>query len=146
MVNIYRSYGLKVKEMRSDSESVFIQSEDDINAFGAQLSTAAPSHHEKSIKRLVRAIKEKARSIIFGLPYKICIRIRSAISQFSAKPKDSLLTGKKFDMLTDGRGIFGAAGPYADKKDINARAEEGIIVGRVRNSKGILLVCSEQSN
>jgi len=56
----------------------------------------------------------------------------------------TLLTGKKFGMLTDGRCIFGAAGlvriPYADKKDINARAEKGIIVGRVRNSKGILLV------
>ena len=71
VLNINTSYGITVKELRSDSESVFIESEDSINSFGALLSTVAPSHHEKSIERLIRTVKEKTRSIIYGLPYKL---------------------------------------------------------------------------
>jgi hypothetical protein len=63
---------------------------------------------------------------------------------------NELVTGKKVDASFMFRAEFGAVGlfrvPYSDAADINARAEFGVVVGRVGNSNGILKVFVPERN
>jgi hypothetical protein len=120
-------------------------------------SISAPDHHEVGIERIVRTIKEKARAIIHNLSYKLpkmlychawqySIISHNKVSNFKTMTStpNSLVKGVKLDAKLECRASFGDIGYFykpkrsADKD--GARAELGIVIGRVPNSNGTLKV------
>jgi hypothetical protein len=69
VINVYKSGGHKVLAFRSDSEAVFVACEDFIRSNGGTLTLAAPENHDHVVERNIRTIKDKTRSLIYGLPY-----------------------------------------------------------------------------
>jgi len=156
MVNIYTSFNFQVKQLRSDHEAVFVSCEDFIRSIGIIPSLTAPEHHEAMVERSVRTIKDKTRSLIFGLPYHLPLSlydyaIRHVASCLNMIPRSGnpaitpnvLVTGNRVNVSTDLRASFGEVGlfriPNAEKDDDMPRAELGIVVGRLRGN-GILKV------
>jgi hypothetical protein len=157
IVNIYTGYQHQVKKIRTDSEAVFISCDDYIRSLGILPQLVPPEHHEASIERCVRQIKDKTRALIFGLKYTMpdslykfaikhavtCINMTTT-SDASGETPNQLVCGSKLNAKSDLRASFGDIGlfriPYANKNDDEPRAELGIVVGRVGNSNGILKV------
>jgi len=159
----YHVRGFKIKEFRTDSEAVFIGCTEEISDLGIIHSLSPPENYESSIERMIRTIKEKVRSIIFGLDYNLPTILYRYVIQYvvdchnavtnkkipGSTPSEAVL-GRKLDVKRHCRAAFGDIGmfrvPYANKKDTNKRSQAGVVVGRETNSNGLLYVWLPSTN
>jgi hypothetical protein len=162
IVGKYRSHGHIVSSIRTDSESVFLSIEDDMNHKGIVMQVTAPENHERSVERAARTIGEKARSIIYSLSYDLPSKLYNHALEYAVRchnllpskvittTPNQIVIGKRIDFNVDLRAKFGDIGlfrkPYANKNKLSPRAELGIVVGIVPNSNGVLKVFLPEKN
>jgi hypothetical protein len=157
IVNIYKGYNHVVKGIRTDGEAIFISCHDFLKSIFVNPSQTAPENHETYAERCIRSVKDKARSIIYGLSYALpshlyryalehavsCINMVTNKDHPTETP-NQMIMGSKVDVRKDLRAAFGDIGlfriPYSNTHSVSARAETGIVVGRVHGSHGILKV------
>ena len=70
-IGFYRSHGHTTKVIHADRESALATIESDLNKNGYRLVQVAPNVHEKIAERMVRSIRNRWRSTLYGLGYKL---------------------------------------------------------------------------
>ena len=70
-INSYNNYGFNVPELRFDSEKGVFALVDGIEVLGTIISPASSGEHVPVIERAQRTIKERVRSVMASLPFKV---------------------------------------------------------------------------
>jgi hypothetical protein len=158
-VDYYKSHGVTIRKIISDSETGFKAAEQQLNAIGIQLIANVPDAHAKVVERAIRSLKDKFRSTLLGLSFKLPIFLHKELLSHVAEninnvpnvssdghtPRE-LLTGEKMDLDHDFKAKFGDCGLFriteadAKKSDIQSRAEFGLIVGIPCHRQGTVRV------
>jgi len=68
---MYNRFNIDIKQLRFDSETRLIIYEIDLNLMGIELLTSPSGIHVNRIESVIRRFKEKYRSIIMSLPFKM---------------------------------------------------------------------------
>jgi len=159
----YNSFGHKVRTILCDREIVFTAAEMYANSQGVQLLRSGPGRHAKRAERAIRTLKEKFRSVLYSLPYRLpsvlyapllediaqdCNLVPTTAS--GARTPREVVTGVKFNVRTHLRAAFGdividKTPNQSSASAITARAETGIVVGRDLSSKGDVKIYILQS-
>jgi hypothetical protein len=72
IIALYRSESFHISEIICDSESAFVQLEQDLNAIGTRLvPSLASSHSTAIVDRKIRFIKDRARSVLASLEFEL---------------------------------------------------------------------------
>jgi hypothetical protein len=143
-----------VKQIRSDRENVFRSCEGYLLSIGIQLKLSVAGRHERKAERSIRTLKEKFRTILHSLPYKLphslygylvysCtsdLNITPNVNTGAVTPRE-LVTHEKLSAKNVLRSSFGILVLY--KKVTNQlhtpaeqpRARIGLIVGRDNQTK-----------
>ena len=162
IINIYKCYNIVVKQIRSDAESCFLVIQSQLEAIGVLLSTSTPGEHNARAERYIRTIKDKTRSVITGLSFKLPTKLYGYALEYAVqcinmtcnsltldKTPNEIIVGSKTDLEKEARSYFGQLGefkvPYPKSKE-EQKTETGIVIGRVYNSHGILKVFLPYSN
>lgn len=150
----YNSFGHKVCTILCDREAVFTAAEVYANKQGVQFLRSGPGRHAKRAERAIRTLKEKFRSVLYSLPYRLppvlyapllediaqdCNLVPTAAS--GARTPREIVTGVKINVRTHLRAAFGdividKTPSQSAASATTARAETGIVVGRDLASKG----------
>jgi hypothetical protein len=72
-VDYYKSHGVTIRKIISDSETGFKAAEQQLNSIGIQLIANVPDVHAKVVERAIRSLKDKFRSTLLGLSFKLPI-------------------------------------------------------------------------
>ena len=152
----FKQYQYDISIASTDNEKVFRACEYGLNMNSIQLMLKSSGRHERRAERAIRTIKERFRTVLYGLPYQLPRRLYPSLlahivgsinmtpnsRTLPASPRE-LLAGVKTDMKTAFRARFGdfvlARVPNADS-GLDPRAEYGIIVGRDVQTKGSVKV------
>jgi hypothetical protein len=157
VISIYKGYGHKVKNIRTDSESVFQSLESALMESEILPSYTAPENHERKAERAIQTVKSKARALIYGLDYKLPKKLFGFALEYAVNSNNmvpnvnhptttpnEMVMGRKINVKQDCRATFGEIAqfriPYAEHDSVGLRSETGIVVGRVPNSHGVLKV------
>jgi hypothetical protein len=158
VVGYYKNLGHKVKQIISDSENNFLGLSDNLLKAGVELVPRAPEIHSKRAERAIRTVKERARTILAGLEFRLPTNLYVHLMVYAANitnltpnantdgrcPRE-IVTGNKINLKRDLTAKFGDCGLFRIPKDrvkdeLAPRAEQGIVVGRYHGNKGCLAV------
>lgn len=164
VINIYRSLGHTVKEIRVDHEQTFLACKGVVNGMGVQLSATAPGQHNSRAERPIRTIRTRFRAVLASLGYKLprilypflvmsivqSLNMTPNVHTFPLTPRE-LMTGHKIDAATTLRAKFGdfviAKTPNMGKdQDDLPTGELGIVVGRDPAGKGNIKIYKLDTN
>lgn len=163
-VNIYRSMGHVVKEIRVDHEKNFLACKSVVNGMGVQLSATVPGQHNTRAERPIRTIRTRFRAVLTSLGFNLPrilypILVMNVVSALNMTPNvhtfpltpNELVTGKKIDAGTVLRAKFGdfvvAKTPNMGKdQDHLPTGELGIVVGRDSSGKGNVKIYKLDTN
>jgi len=121
IINQYNSESFNIKAIVSDGEAGVKSLRDYYNSKGIQINIVDKSQHVPIVERKIRQIKERARSIISSLPFKLttllimflvfyCVYTINLIPQTTVdhnlSPRE-LFTGRKLDYNRDCKVMFG---------------------------------------
>ena len=156
LINAYAGYGKIVKYISSDHENNLRACETYLNSKGVQLQLRIPGEHEKVAERGMRVVRERMRTKLNELPYKLCPKFYKYLAlhtvtslnyipntKTTPRMPEEILKGVKINFLTDFGIPFGHAvlcpcvteeASTVNKNDI------GISMGPSRNTKGSTLV------
>jgi hypothetical protein len=121
MINYYRSSGFSVKFIKTDGEGAVVALSSYLNGRGIKVNSTGKSQHVPQIERKIRQVKERVRSHISVLPFKLtkqmllqlvlfCVQSINIIPQNTNDSKLSpkeMFTGRKLDYSRDMRISFG---------------------------------------
>lgn len=157
MINYYSSYGHKVKTIHTDGESGISALESEFKSRGIRLYSVGAETHEKRSERAIRTTKERARSIAFGLPFKLPRILNRHLLKYAieainlvpnvhtaGRPPYQLLTGQAIDQraldISFGD-IVMMKSTRTDGNEDMARASLAVIVGReLENNRKVMAV------
>lgn len=152
ILNVFTSHGWVPKEVRTDSEVIFTAIEASLEERGIIHTKSPPDVHEKNIERYIRVVKERSRSLINDLLYKLPTELNkyavtAAVTalNLNANKKTSpvspvqMVSGKTPNMNNDHKSYFGqivfCRRPYPDHSTTK-RADLCITLNKEKNSKG----------
>jgi hypothetical protein len=142
MVLQYRSRGFRIDKLFSDSERGMEASRQIFHAEGIDLDLSSAGEHVPIIERNVRFIKERIRTILSGLPYRLPNKFMPyladhAVMMINSFPRPSShdpishFTGRKLNYKRDFRVSFGEYAqiiiPNATLNDVRQPRTEGAI-------------------
>lgn len=164
VINLYRSLGHTVKEIRVDHEKNFLACKGVVNGMGVQLSATAPGQHNSRAERPIRTIRTRFRAVLASLGYKLprvlfpllvmsiaqSLNMTPNVHTFPLTPRE-LMAGHKIDAATTLRAKFGdfviAKTPNMGKEqDDLPTGEVGIVVGRDPAGKGNIKIYKLDTN
>ena len=159
----YEAEGFQIYAVRSDGESGVKAIKGDLEAYGVMVDTAGTGQHVPIADRMIRTVKERARSILASLPYTLPDSLKHwviffAVNRINMQPTTSrgdqicpreAFTGRKIDYKRDVRVSFGeyvhvnVAGLGYNKNDISVqRTHEAIALLPVGNMQGSVIFLS----
>ena len=117
----YQAFGHTIRAVYCNSEAVFLSLEVYLNSRGVQLfHSLLPGRHCSMVERIIRTIKERARSIQFSIPYllpplcrrylflyaAVCCNLVPTSATGGRSPRE-IFTGVKLDVGVYLRAEFG---------------------------------------
>jgi len=155
LIAAYRSFGHSIRTIFSDGEPNLLSTEVFLNTNGIQLHHSLPGRHCATVERVIRTIKDRARSVLSTLSYTLPPACRIALFLDAASccnlipteatggrsPRE-IFTGVKLDASIHLRASFGeyvlVKTPWTSAKppDTVKRAEGALVVGRDLKSRG----------
>jgi len=142
----YKSYKHQVEYIHSDSEAVFKKSENDLMKSGIHMEFSSPGDHEVFAERAVRSLKDKVRSTIYDLPFRLPYSLYSylfmhVVMNMNDTPNSKTGTSKTprgmiMGIMEPGRhiksyfGMLVLAHEINRKDDMDAKSNFGIVIGR----------------
>jgi len=150
----YASNHHVVKYIRTDREANFLATVKALNNMHIQHQTSAPGQHVAKVERAIRTIKGRYRAVLNTLTYKLpdvlctdlnldvvqTINITPNINTGNSNPRE-LVFGTKIDANKILRAQFGdvvLAHVPNNSKDVNTKAELGLVVGRDFTDSGTI--------
>jgi hypothetical protein len=121
MINYYQSANFKVKVIKSDGEGAINGLSSYFNSRGIVVNPTGKSQHVPQVERKIRVVKERVRSHINVLPFKLtklllvqlvsyCVQMINVVPQSTTyanmSPKE-MFSGRKLDFSRDVRVSFG---------------------------------------
>ena len=157
LINEYSSFNKKIHRLCSDREKGVISIKNDLAKQGISLYLSAADSHDSRIERQIRTIKDKLRSTIYGMEYKIPrswlkYMVRYVISSQNLVPNNKTKHISPFEVIT-GRKIkswmyeytFGevvlSRNTYIEQKGSTySRASYGIVIDRELTSNHVYII------
>jgi len=153
MVKHLKSYGWNCKQIRSDRENVFRSCEAFLNNMKIELKLSVAGRHERKAERSIRTLKERFRTVLHSLPYKLPHKlyahlVYSCVSDLNIAPNvltgaltpRELITNAKVNAKDSLRASFGTIVMFKITNQNHPNAEQskarnGIIVARDHQTK-----------
>jgi hypothetical protein len=157
VIDFYKGFGHTTRVFRTDREAVFQSIEQSLNQVEVSWYKTNPGRHEKMAERAIRVLKDKARTILLSLPFRLpgqlyrhlieytisCCNIHPNSKTNNNSPRN-IVTGTKLSLLHHFRGSFGDIGIFKDPNSTNdlstPKAHFGMIIGRDGQCPGSLKV------
>ena len=159
MANAYKSYGWRVRVIRTDREASFRAIEPNLNGLGIQCEYTGRGMHERRAERAIIVIKERVQILRCTQVYKLPARLNEAAvidivmtlnmtpnKRSGTRSPREVVTGKKVNAPKDIRIEFGQLVQVKDPNQPSSdaaeesRVEDGIVVGRDPNANGSLRI------
>jgi hypothetical protein len=162
-IDLYTSRGFKITTVITDNEGGIISASSQLHARGIILNPVGPGAHVPVVERKIQEVKDRCRSIINTLPYKLALHlfvylIMFVVSRINMMPHQAgfsnvspleAFSGRKVDFKRDLRIGFGE---YAEVFNITSdnsmkpRTSAAISLGPVGNVSGSVRFLSLASN
>jgi hypothetical protein len=157
VISEFSEFEHKIREFRCDNEPSLLSCRQYLQDRGITLSTTGPGRHECRSERYIRSIKDKIRSVIFGLSFNLPRRLLPFLvehvttsmncivgAQSGQRTPREIFTGTKPDArkwLTSKFGeIVLCKVPNGNNGIQDPRVEEAMVIGRVSRSPKTLNV------
>jgi hypothetical protein len=155
LINAFMSYRKSTRLISCDHENVLLAQASYLNKRGIKINSRIPGEHEKIAERSMRVIRERMRTKLRDLPYKLpaqlldylaidCVRTCNLTPNSRSTPlmPTVMVKGEKLNFITDLIAPFGSTVfcPTSDNSNSESKHEIGIVLGASPNDKGGVLV------
>ena len=162
-LDLYKSRGFSISHILTDNEGGVIASSSQLEARGVLVNPVGPGAHVPVVERKIQEVKERCRSIISTLPYRLPLHLFGylvifVISRINMVPHRAgyenvapfeAFTGRKIDFKIDLRISFGEYAEVFNIKSDNSmapRTSAAICLGPTGNISGSVKFLSLVSN